>query len=69
MIRRQKKKSETEETVRRVPVTRYSPDYRKGLSSEQVKERRRHGWANEAVEPRPRARKKLSGATFLLIST
>ena len=59
MIRRQKKKSETEETVRRVPVTRYSPDYRKGLSSEQVKERRRHGWTNEAVEPPSKSTKEI----------
>ncbi len=52
MIRnRVQRTEEDEEQIRRAPVTRYSPDYRQGLSSEQVKERRRHGWSNEAVEP------------------
>lgn len=60
MIRnRVQRTEEDEEQIRRAPVTRYSPDYRQGLSSEQVKERRRHGWSNEAVEPPSKTTKNI----------
>ena len=36
---------------RRIPTTRYDPDYRKGLTSRQVQEHRLHGWMNRSVEP------------------
>lgn len=52
MVRRRVQKTEDDgEQIRRVPATRYSPDYRKGLTSEQVRERQKQGWSNYAVEP------------------
>lgn len=35
----------------RIPTTRYQPDYRDGLTGQQVQEHRLHGWKNEAVDP------------------
>ena len=43
-------KTEDEEPIRRVPATRYSPDYKEGLSPEQVREHQEQGWSNRAVE-------------------
>ena len=36
MFKRPIQKTEDEEPIRRVPATRYSPDYKEGLSPEQV---------------------------------
>lgn len=38
------------ETPRR-PTTRYQPDYREGLTSQQVREHTQDGWTNVAVDP------------------
>lgn len=46
-----KEKKNTNEKVKRHPVTRYEADIEKGLSSEQIREHRDGGWANEPVEP------------------
>ena len=54
MIQMPKRKiqQETEEKRgRRIPTTRYRPDYHKGLTEQQVQEHRLHGWTNRAVEP------------------
>ena len=49
---KRKIQQETEEKRdRRIPTTRYRPDYLKGLTEQQVQEHRLHGWTNRAVEP------------------
>ncbi|MEI3218537.1 MAG: HAD-IC family P-type ATPase [Lachnoclostridium sp.] len=50
---RQRKKAAKEQPRRRerIETTRYTPDYRKGLTSQQVQEHRLHGWTNIAVDP------------------
>lgn len=48
-----------EERERRVPTTRYRPDYRKGLTSQQVQEHRLHGWTNRAVESASKTTKEI----------
>lgn len=50
MFKRPIQKTEDEEPIRRVPATRYSPDYKEGLSPEQVREHQEQGWSNRAVE-------------------
>lgn len=40
-----------EEAGKRIPTTRYNPDYREGLTAQQVQEHRLHGWENLSVEP------------------
>mgnify|MGYP000993916573 CR=1 FL=1 len=47
--RRKRKPVEAEEKKKRMPTTRYTPDYRKGLTSQQVQEHKLHGWTNQAV--------------------
>ena len=44
---------------RRIPTTRYEPDYREGLTSRQVQEHRLHGWVNRAVEPPSKTTKEI----------
>lgn len=44
--RRKRKPVEAEEKKKRMPTTRYTPDYRKGLTSQQVQEHKLHGWTN-----------------------
>lgn len=44
---------------RRLPTTRYEPDYRQGLTSRQVQEHRLHGWTNRAVEPPSKTTKEI----------
>ena len=44
---------------RRLPTTRYEPDYRQGLTSQQVQEHRLHGWTNRAVEPPSKTTKEI----------
>lgn len=46
----QKKKVEEEQIDRRIPTTRYRPDYRNGLTEQQVQEHRLHGWTNQEVD-------------------
>ena len=48
-----------EERERRVPTTRYRPDYRKGLTSQQVQEHQLHGWTNRAVESASKTTKEI----------
>lgn len=40
-----------QQTPGRMKTTRYNPDYREGLTSQQVQEHRLHGWVNTPVEP------------------
>ena len=43
--------SQEEKKDRRIPTTRYHPDYKTGLTSQQVQEHRLHGWTNKEVDP------------------
>lgn len=45
------KKSLEEAVEKRLPITRYTPDYHWGLTSAQAQEHASRGWTNEAVEP------------------
>lgn len=45
----QKRKKE-DQIDRRIPTTRYRPDYRTGLTSQQVQEHYLHGWSNKEVD-------------------
>ena len=51
MPKRRRHQAVEEKKDRRIPTTRYRPDYRTGLTSQQVQEHRLHGWMNRAVEP------------------
>lgn len=44
---------------RRIPTTRYRPDYNAGLTSQQAQEHRLHGWVNRAVEPPSKTTKEI----------
>ena len=48
---RKLQKSTEETRDRRLPTTRYNPDYRSGLTTQQVQEHRLHGWTNRSVDP------------------
>ena len=48
---RKKQQASEAQRPRRIETTRYNPDYRTGLSSQQVQEHWLHGWTNRAVEP------------------
>lgn len=50
-MRRRRQDQTEEKREKRLPTTRYEPDYRKGLTGEQVQEHRQHGWVNRSVEP------------------
>lgn len=56
---RRKKLQVEEKKERRLPTTRYNPEYKKGLTSQQVKEHRLHGWTNKAVEPPSKTTKEI----------
>ena len=58
MARRKKLRVE-EKKERRLPTTRYNPEYKKGLTSQQVQEHRLHGWTNKAVEPPSKTTKEI----------
>lgn len=61
-MRRRKRQyaRETEEIQReRIPTTRYDPDYREGLTENQVQEHRLHGWTNVAVDPPAKTTKEI----------
>lgn len=54
------RKQETEEKQeQRIPTTRYQPDYKKGLTSQQVQEHYLHGWTNKAVDPPSKTTKEI----------
>ncbi len=56
---RRKKAQVEEKKERRLPTTRYNPEYKKGLTSQQVQEHRLHGWTNKAVEPPSKTTKEI----------
>ncbi|WP_302013481.1 cation-translocating P-type ATPase [[Ruminococcus] torques] len=56
---RKKKLQVEEKKERRLPTTRYNPEYKKGLTSQQVQEHRLHGWTNKAVEPPSKTTKEI----------
>lgn len=58
-IKKEKEKQEAEETKRRIPTTRYEPDYKEGLTSWQVQEHRMHGWTNRSVDPPSKTTKEI----------
>ena len=48
MARSRNKKTEIEEEIeKRIPTTRYKPDYKVGLTAQQVQEHRLHGWSKQ----------------------
>ena len=51
MPKKRRQQAVEEKKDRRIPTTRYRPDYHTGLTSQQVQEHRLHGWTNKAVEP------------------
>ena len=51
--------SQEEKKDRRIPTTRYHPDYKTGLTSQQVQEHRLHGWTNKAVDPPSKTTKEI----------
>ena len=57
--RRKRKPVEAEEKKKRMPTTRYTPDYRKGLTSQQVQEHKLHGWTNQAVDSTSKTTKEI----------
>ena len=55
-----RKPAQTEEKKdKRIPTTRYNPEYKKGLTSQQVQEHRLHGWINRSVEPPSKTTKEI----------
>lgn len=46
----QKKKTEETQIDKRIPTPRYRPDYKNGLTSQQVQEHRLHGWTNKEID-------------------
>ena len=60
MARSRNKKTEIEEEIeKRIPTTRYNPDYKVGLTAQQVQEHRLHGWVNRAVDPPSKTTKEI----------
>ena len=60
MARNRNKKNEIEEEKeKRIPTTRYNPDYKVGLTAQQVQEHRLHGWVNRAVDPPSKTTKEI----------
>lgn len=59
MSKVQRERAEHPERDRRIPTTRYNPDYREGLTGQQVQEHRLHGWTNRAVEPPSKTTKEI----------
>ena len=48
-----------EERERKIPTTRYRPDYRQGLTRQQVQEHRLHGWTNKTVDSSSKTTKEI----------
>lgn len=59
MPKRRRQHTVEEKRDRRIETTRYRPDYRKGLTSQQVQEHRLHGWTNKSVEPPSKTTKEI----------
>lgn len=62
MGKKANKKKNAEEPQRRrerIQTTRYEPDYREGLTSQQVQEHRLHGWTNVSVEAPSKTTKEI----------
>lgn len=60
MARSRNKKTEIEEEIeKRIPTTRYNPNYKVGLTAQQVQEHRLHGWVNRAVDPPSKTTKEI----------
>lgn len=60
MTRSRNKKTGIEEEIeKRIPTTRYNPDYKVGLTAQQVQEHRLHGWVNRAVDPPSKTTKEI----------
>lgn len=60
MARSRNKKTGIEEEIeKRIPTTRYNPDYKVGLTAQQVQEHRLHGWVNRAVDPPSKTTKEI----------
>ncbi len=57
--KQQMENSTQEEQSRRVPTTRYRPDYRQGLTEQQVQEHWLHGWTNAPVESPSKTTKEI----------
>ena len=57
--RRKRKPVEAEEKKEKDAATRYTPDYRKGLTSQQVQEHKLHGWTNQAVDSTSKTTKEI----------
>lgn len=59
MRRAAKAVTEVETIDKRLPTTRYTPDYKEGLTAQQVQEHTLHGWTNEAVDPPAKTTKEI----------
>lgn len=60
VIRKTKKRIPKEmEQDKRIPTTRYNPNYKNGLTAHQVQEHRLHGWTNRAVEAPSKTTKEI----------
>lgn len=59
MQRKKREQFVEENKNRRIPTTRYTPEYKKGLTEQQVQEHRLHGWTNKAVEPPSKTEKEI----------
>ena len=58
-VARNRKQETEEKQEQRIPTTRYQPDYKKGLTSQQVQEHYLHGWTNKAVDPPSKTTKEI----------
>lgn len=59
MWRKSREQAIEENMDRRIPTTRYRPDYKNGLTAQQVQEHRLHGWTNKAVDPPAKTTKEI----------
>lgn len=59
MQRKSRQQAILENEDRRIPTTRYTPDYKKGLTMQQVQEHRLHGWTNKAIDPPAKTTKEI----------
>lgn len=59
MQRKSRQQVIEENMDRRIPTTRYRPDYKNGLTVQQVQEHRLHGWTNQAVDPPAKTAKEI----------
>ena len=58
MLGRKAPKQEENES-RKIPTTRYNPDYRQGLNAQQVEEHKKDGWDNRPVDPPSKTTKEI----------